>query len=71
MSKACQYATNDDKVAIGLKHVNVKNTQASLQKKITFTKKLVNKRYVWENACVKNNYSTKTKKSSKLNVIIN
>jgi len=32
MSKACQHATNDDKVAIGLKHVNVKNVQASLQK---------------------------------------
>jgi hypothetical protein len=40
MSKACQYATNDDKVAIGLKHVNVKNTQASLQKKNHIDKKI-------------------------------
>ncbi len=58
MSKACQYATNDDKVAIGLKHVNVKNVQASLQKESHWQKKLGNKRHVWENECVENNYST-------------
>jgi hypothetical protein len=63
MSKGCQYATNDDKVAIRLKHVNVKNVQASLQKIITLTKKLGNMRHVLENACVENNYSTKTKKN--------
>lgn len=39
MSKACQYATNDNKVAASLKHVNVKNVQTSLQKTITWTKK--------------------------------
>jgi hypothetical protein len=39
MFKACQYATNDDKVATSLKHVNVKNAQANLQKTITWTKR--------------------------------
>jgi hypothetical protein len=39
MSKACQYATNDNKVVASLKHVNVKNVQISLQKTITWTKK--------------------------------
>jgi hypothetical protein len=28
--KVCQYATNDDKIFIGLKIVNVKDAQASL-----------------------------------------
>jgi hypothetical protein len=40
MSKACHYATNDEKVTIGLKQVNVKATQRNLQKTITWTKKL-------------------------------
>ncbi len=39
MSKTCQYATNDDKVVIGLKHVSVKNVQTSLQKKNYINKK--------------------------------
>jgi hypothetical protein len=64
MSKTCQYATNDDKVVIGLKHVSVKNVQTSLQKKNYINKKkLRNRKHVWENACVENNCSTKTKKS--------
>jgi hypothetical protein len=45
MSKACQYAINDEKVIIGLKvHVIVKATQSSLQKTITWTKKLGKRR---------------------------
>jgi len=37
--KACQYATNDDKVSMGLSQVSVKDAQTCLQKKITWTKK--------------------------------
>jgi hypothetical protein len=40
MSKAYHYATNDEKVIVGLKQVNVKATQGNLQKTITWTKKL-------------------------------
>jgi hypothetical protein len=40
MFKACQYATNDNKVSKGLVLVNVKDVQAILQKTITlWTKK--------------------------------
>jgi hypothetical protein len=35
MSKACQYATNDDKIFVGLRNVNVKKAQSGLQKTIT------------------------------------
>jgi len=35
MSKAYQYATNDEKVIASLKHVNVKATQGNIQKTIT------------------------------------
>ncbi len=40
MFKACQYATNNDNVFMGLILVSVKNTQTSLQKIITWMKKL-------------------------------
>jgi len=40
MSKAYQYATNDEKVIASLKHVNVKATQGNIQKTIKWTKKL-------------------------------
>jgi hypothetical protein len=40
MFKACQYVMNDDKVLVGLSLVNVKDVQTSLQKKVTWTKKL-------------------------------
>jgi hypothetical protein len=40
MFKACQYATNNDNVFMGLILVNVKNAQTSLQKIITWMKKL-------------------------------
>jgi hypothetical protein len=39
MSKACQYATNDNKISIGLRNVSVKEAQSGLQKTITWTKK--------------------------------
>ncbi len=39
MSKACQYATNDEKIFVGLKNVNVKDAHVALQKIITWTKK--------------------------------
>jgi hypothetical protein len=39
MFKAYQYATNDEKVIVGLKQVDVKATQGNLQKIITWTKK--------------------------------
>jgi hypothetical protein len=32
MSKACQYATNDDKIFVGSRIVNVKEAQSGLQK---------------------------------------
>jgi len=38
-SKACQYATNDEKNVVVLRNVNVKETQSGLQKTITWTKK--------------------------------
>jgi hypothetical protein len=40
MSKACQYATNDDKVFKSLMQVNVKDAQTTLQKIITWTKEI-------------------------------
>jgi hypothetical protein len=30
MSKACQYATNDEKIFVGLKNVNVKDAHVAL-----------------------------------------
>jgi len=39
--KACQYATNDDKVSMGLSQVSVKDAQTCLQKIIIWTKKEV------------------------------
>ncbi len=38
MSKACQYATNDEKVIASLNTIYVKATQGNLQKTITWTK---------------------------------
>ncbi len=40
MIKTCQYVMNDDKVLMGLSLVSVKDVQTSLQKRITWTKKL-------------------------------
>ncbi len=50
MSKACQYATNDDKIFDGLRNVNVKEAQNGLQKTITWTKKSEKGRQEWEQA---------------------
>jgi hypothetical protein len=52
MSKACQYATNNDKVSKSLMEVNVKDAQATLQKTITWTKKFSEGRQEWEKACI-------------------
>ncbi len=54
MSKACQYATNDEKVINDLKHVSVKATQGSVQEMFTWTKSLGKGRQKWEKACVEN-----------------
>jgi hypothetical protein len=35
MSKACQYATNDVKLCIGMKEVSLKDAQQALQKIMT------------------------------------
>ncbi len=48
MFKVCQCATNDDKVFIGLKSVNVKDAQVGLQEKITWTKKFGKGKQEWE-----------------------
>lgn len=40
MSRTCQYGSNDERMVTSLKHVNVKNAEVSLQKTITWTKKL-------------------------------
>lgn len=50
--KACQYATNDNKVSIGLQHVSVKDALVGLQKTIISTKKLGKGRQEWEWACI-------------------
>ncbi len=52
MFKTCQYVTNDEKVIIGLKQVNVKATQGNLQKIIAWTKKSGKGKQEWEKACV-------------------
>jgi hypothetical protein len=52
MSKACLYATNDEKVTNDLKHVSVKAIQGSVEKMLTWTKKLGKGRQKWEKACV-------------------
>jgi hypothetical protein len=39
MFKACQYATNDNKVFVGLQHVSVKDALAGLHKIVIWTKK--------------------------------
>ncbi len=54
MSKACQYATNDEKVYVGLRNVNVKEVQSGLQKTITWTKKFGKWKQEWEWACFEN-----------------
>ncbi len=50
MSKADQYATNDNKTFIRLRNVNVKKIQISLYKAITQTKKFGKGKQEWEHA---------------------
>jgi len=53
MSKACQYATNNNKVSKGLVQVSVKDVHATLHKTITlWTKKSGKGRQEWEKACI-------------------
>jgi hypothetical protein len=39
MSKACQYVTNEVKVNVGMKQINLKDAHAIFQKTITLTEK--------------------------------
>jgi hypothetical protein len=48
----CQYATNDNKVLVGLILVDVKDAQIGLQKSITWTKKSGRGGQEWEKACI-------------------
>jgi hypothetical protein len=51
MSKACQYATNDVKLCIGMKElVSLKDAQQALQKIITWTKKFGKGWQEWDRA---------------------
>jgi hypothetical protein len=50
MSKACQYATNDINIGVGMKEMCSK-VQSALQKTITWTKKLGKGRQEWESTC--------------------
>ncbi len=51
-SKACQYATKDEKVCKGLKFLFVKVVQLDLQKCIILPKTLGKGRQEWNKACV-------------------
>ncbi len=50
MFKTYQYATNDNKTFIRLRTMNVKETQISLYKAITQTKKFQKGKQKWEQA---------------------
>jgi hypothetical protein len=52
MSKAAQYATTEDKVCMKMKEVSLKDTQAALQKTITWTKKSTKGKHEWDAACI-------------------
>jgi hypothetical protein len=52
MFKVCQYVTYNDKVLKCLMQVNVKDAQTTLQKTITWTKKINRSRQEWEKACI-------------------
>ncbi len=51
MSKTCQYATNEAKVGVGMKEVNLKDAQATLHKTITRIKKYGKGKIEWQKAC--------------------
>jgi DNA-directed RNA polymerase subunit E'/Rpb7 len=50
MSKACQYATLDDKIRAGMTQVSLKNAQLALQKIVTWMKKSGKGRRKWNKA---------------------
>jgi hypothetical protein len=65
MSKACQYATNEVKVGVNMKKINLKDVQVVLQKTITWTKKSKKDKHEWEKACHEANLLHKKFKTSK------
>jgi hypothetical protein len=62
MSKACQYVTNEVKVNLGMKQINLKDAHAIIQKTITFTKKFGKGRHEHEKVCHEANTLHKTQK---------
>ena len=73
MSKACQYATTNDKVGCGMKDVSIKHAQAAIHKCITWPKKSGKGRQEWNRACLdsgkrprKLNTPVKTRLASKV-----
>lgn len=52
MSKACQYATIDDKVYSSMLEVSIAKAQGFLQNTVTWTKKSDKGRQEWDCACV-------------------
>ncbi len=51
-NKACQYACNDTNVCVGFHEANLKGTQFTLQKIITWIKKFGKGNSDWQKACV-------------------
>ena len=56
MSKACQYATADDKVCDNLTPISVKATQSTIQACITWPKKSGKGRQEWAKACMDSSF---------------
>jgi hypothetical protein len=52
LSKVCQYATIDEKVAIGLISTFIKAIQSIIQKYITWPKKSDKGKQAWEKTCI-------------------
>ncbi len=52
LSKACQYATFDEKISFGLQLVSIKTTQSSVQSCIIWPKKSSEGRVKWTKACL-------------------
>jgi hypothetical protein len=56
-NKACQYACNDTKIFIGFREVNLKATQSTLQKQITWIRKSSKRCNKWHRACLDDGFS--------------
>lgn len=52
MSKACQYATMNEKVCRGVSKVRISKAQVALQKTITLTKNSRMERQEWDKVCI-------------------